>query len=89
MVEVQAMIGPDAVRFLREAPLGSRVVVRFALPEGAEAGATDALGELVERSDTGCTVETKRGPVVIADADVIAAKRVPPAPAPRERRRSP
>jgi hypothetical protein len=83
------MIGSAAVRFLREAPLGSRVVVRFALPEDAEAGATDALGELVERSDTSCTVETRRGPVVLPDADVIAAKAVPPAPAPRERRRSP
>lgn len=83
------MIGPAAVRFLKETPLGSRVVVRFALPEEAQAGATDALGELLDRTSEGCTVQTKRGPVVIADADVIAAKPVPPAPAARERRRSP
>jgi hypothetical protein len=83
------MIGPAAVRFLHDAPLGTRVVVRYRLPEGAEAGATDALGELVERTAAGCTVETRRGPVTIPDADVVAAKGVPPAPAPRERRRSP
>ena len=82
------MIGPAAVRFLHDAPLGTRVVVRYRLPEGAEAGATDALGELVERTTAGSTIETRRGPVTVSDDDVVAAKAVPPAPAPRGRRRS-
>ncbi|MGK9146112.1 hypothetical protein KXS11_00605 [Plantibacter flavus] len=81
------MIGSPAVDFLRDAPLGTRVVVRYALPDDAEAGATDALGELSARTATGCTVETKRGAVEVHFTSVIAAKPVPPAPAPRTRRR--
>lgn len=83
------MIGSPAVAFLREVPVGARVVVRYALPAGSEAGASDALGELADRSDDSCTIATKRGAVTIAFRDVIAAKTVPPAPAPRHRRPSP
>lgn len=83
------MIGSAAIGFLREVPLGTRVVVRYALPEGSEAGATDALGEVSERSVESCTIATKRGPEVVRLTDVIAAKPVPPAPAPRTRSRSP
>lgn len=83
------MIGSAATHFLREVPLGTRVVVRYALPEGAEAGATDALGDLTARTGETCTIETKRGPEVVHFADVIAAKPVPPAPTPRTRGRSP
>ncbi len=60
--------------------VGGRVSVRYRLPEGASAGATDALGTLVERDEEHLTIETRRGPVRVTRADVIAAKDVPPAP---------
>ena len=69
---------------LRELPLGTRLVVRYRL-HGEEHGATDALGELVALDAVSCTVATRRGEVVIAMADIVAAKRVPPPPAPRPR----
>jgi len=83
------MIGSSAVEFLRVVPLGTRVVVRYTLHDDPEAGASDAIGDLVARTDGACTVDTRRGRITVADADVIAAKTVPPAPEPRNRRRSP
>jgi hypothetical protein len=71
------------IDFLSGAPLGARVVVRTRI----DGGYTDALGYLRSRDDTSCTVETKRGLVSLLLADVVAAKEVPPAPAPRPRRR--
>jgi hypothetical protein len=71
-------------QFLADAPLGTRVVVRYRV----EGGLTDALGELVGKSDDGCTVRTRRSDVVIALALVAAAKEVPPAP-PRRAPRPP
>ena len=62
--------------FLADAPLGSRVVVRTRIPGGF----TDALGFLRSRSAAAVSVETKRGLVTLAMADVVAAKEVPPAP---------
>ncbi|MHA7220876.1 putative acetyltransferase [Arthrobacter sp. RHLT1-20] len=67
---------PPPQQFLSAAPLGTRVVVRYRI----ERGLTDALGELVEKSDGGCTVRTRRSDVVIPLALVVAAKEVPPAP---------
>lgn len=64
------------MKLLRELPLGTRVVVRYRI----EGGFTDALGPLVARDETTCTVETKRGQVVIAFDVVALAKPVPPAP---------
>ncbi|GAA2493079.1 GNAT family N-acetyltransferase [Terrabacter carboxydivorans] len=58
--------------------VGSRVVVRYRLAEGAEAGATDFLGELVARDDDFLVVDTKTERVKLIRADVIAAKDVPP-----------
>jgi hypothetical protein len=60
-----------------------RVVVRYRLPSGQ---ATDALGILLTADETALTVDGKRGVERIAVADVIAAKEVPPPPAPRPRR---
>ena len=62
-------------------PPGTRVVVRYRI----DSGATDALGELVTVDDRTCTVATRRGPAVIAWADVVAAKPVPPPPQRRPR----
>ncbi|MFB9925323.1 ferrous iron transport protein A [Amycolatopsis halotolerans] len=61
---------------LTELPLGTRVVVRYRI----EGGFTDALGSLRARDAETCTVETKRGLVVVPLAAVVAAKPVPPAP---------
>ncbi|MGC5223613.1 ferrous iron transport protein A [Micromonospora sp. DT81.3] len=62
---------------------GMRVVVRYRLPSGQ---ATDALGMLVSADETTFVVDGKRGIERIAVADIIAAKQVPPPPAPRPRR---
>ena len=67
---------------LRTTPAGTRVVVRYRLPDGS---ATDALGWLHVSDETHCVVATKRGLETITLADVIAAKEVPPPPAPRPR----
>jgi ribosomal protein S18 acetylase RimI-like enzyme len=58
--------------------VGSRVVVRYRLAEGAEAAATDFLGELIARNDDFLIVDTKTERVKLIRADVIAAKDVPP-----------
>jgi hypothetical protein len=67
---------PPPQQFLSDAPLGTRVVVRYRI----DGGLTDALGELVERTGAECTVRTRRSDVVIALPLVVAAKAVPPAP---------
>jgi hypothetical protein len=67
---------PAPKHFLSSAPLGIRVVVRYRI----DGGLTDALGELVGKSDGECTVRTRRSDVVIALPLVVAAKEVPPAP---------
>jgi molybdate-binding protein len=77
-------MGDDAVAFLRAAGSGTRVVIRYALHDGEES-ATDALGYLSGTSSTQCVVATVRGLTTIDFADVIAAREVPPPPAPRER----
>jgi N-acetylglutamate synthase len=64
--------------------IGSRVVVRYRLAEGAEAGATDFLGELVARNEDFLIVDTRNERVKLIRADVVAAKDVPP-PASRTR----
>ncbi|MCR8670013.1 hypothetical protein [Agrococcus sp. HG114] len=69
---------------LRALPLGTRVVVRYRLHGGTH-GATDALGQLVRAGPTECTVATRRGQVVVAFADIVAAKTVPPPPERRPR----
>jgi len=69
--------------FLRTAPIGMRVVVRYLLGDGR---ATDALGYLRSRDAEHVVVETKRGRETVRLATVIAAKEVPPPPEPRSRR---
>ena len=75
---------PPPQQFLSAAPLGTRVVVRYRI----EGGLTDALGELVGRTGTECTVRTRRADVVIPLPLVVAAKEVPPAPPRRDPRRA-
>jgi GNAT superfamily N-acetyltransferase len=64
-------------------PVGSRVVVRWRLetPDPATgATQTDTVGTLVGRDEVALTVETSRGPVVVARERVVAAKELPPRP---------
>jgi hypothetical protein len=68
--------------FLRGIPLGSRIVARHLLDDGR---ATDALGYLRSRDADHVVVETARGLETVPLANVIAAKEVPPPPAPRPR----
>jgi hypothetical protein len=65
-------------------PEGTRVVVRHALHDEAHA-ATDSLGYVSARNATHVVVATARGLETIALADIIAAKEIPPPPAPRPR----
>ena len=58
------------------------MVVRYLLPSGQ---ATDALGELLSVDADTVTVDGKRGIERIAVRDIVAAKEVPPPPAPRPR----
>jgi hypothetical protein len=57
--------------------VGTRVVVRRRLPEG---GYGDVLGDLLEVGPEGVVVQTRRGPVRVAAADIALGKPVPPAP---------
>ena len=70
------------VEFLRGIPIGSRIVARHLLADGR---ATDALGYLRMRDAVSVVVETARGLETVPLATVIAAKEVPPPPAPRPR----
>ncbi len=62
---------------------GMRVVVRYRLASGQ---ATDALGMLRAADSDTLIVDGVRGIETIPVAAVIAAKEVPPPPAPRLRR---
>ncbi|KNH16919.1 hypothetical protein ACU18_12205 [Arthrobacter sp. ZBG10] len=74
---------PTPAGFLAAAKTGTRVVVRYRIPEGF----TDALGDLVACDAGSVTVQTRQAAVVIPLGAVVAAKSVPPAP-PRRRPRS-
>lgn len=76
---------PPPQAFLAATGLGTRVVVRYRV----EGGMTDALGDLVARTSSECTVRTRRTDVVIPLVLVVAAKQVPPPPARRAPRTAP
>jgi hypothetical protein len=74
----------DPVDFIRSAELGTRMTVRTRLEDDASGSLfTDAVGYLRERTEHDCVIETRRGAVTIAWADVSAAKEIPPPPARR------
>jgi GNAT superfamily N-acetyltransferase len=60
--------------------VGIRVVVRQRLVGDDAGGATDVIGDLVERTDDELVIETRRGRVAVPRRDVLAAKPVPPRP---------
>lgn len=70
---------PESPRVRLPEP-GRRVVVRYLLPTGQ---ATDALGQLLSADAATVVVDGKRGIERIPRGAVIAAKEVPPPPAPR------
>lgn len=68
--------------------IGARVVVRWRLDPAPETAAdspsmTDAVGELLARTERDVTVATRQGPVVIARDRIVAAKEIPPKPSRR------
>lgn len=67
----------DPARFLRAQRPGTRVVVRFRLPDGR---ASDAVGPIQRVDDTEVVIETRRGLSTIGLVDVLLAKEVPPPP---------
>ncbi len=74
----------EPVRLITASPLGTRMTVRRRTDDGF----SDALGYLRELTDTGCVIETRRGLVTVAFAEVTAVKLVPPPP-PRRMPRHP
>ena len=61
--------------------VGARVVLRHRLPDGR---LTDVLGVVERWADGRVTVRTRDGGLAdVAEADLVAAKRVPPPPAGR------
>jgi hypothetical protein len=77
-----AIARAHALGVLHDAVIGDRLVVRAHHDEGAR----DALGVLVARTADAVVIDTRRGAVEVAFADVVAARPVPPPPAPRSRR---
>ena len=71
-----------AVELLRNVPAGTRVVTRYLLPDGQ---ATDALGYVSATSNSQVVIATVRGLTTVDFSAVLAAKEVPPPPAPRPR----
>ena len=69
--------------FLRTAPIGMRVVVRHC---STTAGRPMRSDTCARARTPNVEVETKRGRETVLLATVIAAKEVPPPPAPRSRR---
>lgn len=76
----EAADDPDDTQAVRltASDVGKRVVVRHRIPDGR---ATDVLGELLAVTDDHLTVRDRVGLAhVVAIADVVAAKPVPPPP---------
>lgn len=79
---------PTGVRYAREVgsqDVGARIMLRRRHPEG---GLGDVLGVLEAWSGGRLQVRRRDGELVeVAEADVVASKKVPPAPARRGARR--
>lgn len=59
---------------------GRRVVVRYALDPGDTHSTSDALGVITHADEAGVEINTKRGPLRIARAQILLVHEVPPAP---------
>lgn len=77
---LRAALDPEgARRRLAEAPIGTRMVVRYRLADGY----SDVLGTLEQRDDASVTIRTRRALVRVLLVEVVAAKQVPDPPPPR------
>ena len=79
---VDAMLRQSGA-FRANQDVGERVMVRHALPAGGEPvpddpTMTDAVGDLVAWSHGVLRISTRNGVVDVAEAAIVAAKRVPP-----------
>jgi hypothetical protein len=81
VVRIRLAVSPDAVSPDAVSPDGVS-------PDARAPRLTDALGYLLSLDESECVIETKRGAVLLRLADVVAAKEVPPPPAPRTGRRA-
>lgn len=59
---------------------GRRVVVRYSLDPGDTHSTSDALGIITAADEAGVDIDTKRGPLHIARAQILLVHEVPPAP---------
>ncbi len=80
---------------------GERIVIRYritgrapspedasgALPDPGRPRHSDSIGDFVSLEDGWLTVQTRTGPVTVEHSTVTHAKRVPPAPQRRGKRR--
>ncbi len=71
----------DPAGFLRSAPMGMRVVIRYGLPDGR---ATDVIGFVSASDERQIVVASTRGMETVDLDTVIAAKEVPPPPVRRD-----
>lgn len=67
---------PTPADFLTSVPVGTRVVARYRIVGGF----TDALGYVESCDGPVCVIRTRRGPVPVQLAAVVAAKAVPEPP---------
>ncbi len=74
--------GPFGQHGLGPHVVGQRIVVRHLLPDGR---ATDVLGVCTAWGDGVLTIESLRGPVTVAVADIVTGKPVPPRASVRQR----
>jgi len=71
----------EAARALGRGDVGHRVVVRrFVERRDGRPVFTDVVGDLIGWGDRDITVVTRRGPVTVPIAAIVAGKRIPPRP---------
>ena len=70
-----------------ELTTNDRIVLRYRLAKQTDAGEslTDALGTVLQVSDTQIVLQTRSGPVAVRRSAITHAKRIPPAPVRRSR----
>jgi len=75
----------EAARALGRADVGHRVVVRrFVEMRDGRPVFTDVVGDLTAWDDQDITVVTRRGPVTVPIATIVAGKRIPARPGRRD-----
>lgn len=83
--EGSAPLGPPEEAAWRSWAPGTRVMIRRRLPQGETHLFSDVIGTILRTDVTGLTLETRRGRVDVAAAEIAVGKPVPPAPPRRDR----